>query len=295
MFKVSRLCIPIGSECNFRCRYCFRDQNHPKIPSDMTDVMKAYLRQVSPAWCRAVVLSGGEPLLHWDTVKKIRELVNPSINVCILSNGSLLTSDKVNYINSHYMEYYLSHDGVKTQELRGVDVLENPDILECVKRIRLLTIAPVITNKNPDVMEVYHYIARKLRRDNFYYLHGTVMDNGHCQDLIDGFDYDIYGQSYREFVRKYYKTTRTRFLIGNKRSHCSFEVNLHGVVTNKITGQRYGTVLDSYADCELVMRKLCRNNYCSDTKCPLQGSCSYYEEYANEHNCRCSMIRSGYL
>lgn len=294
MFKVGRICIPLGLECNLKCRYCFRQLPHGSLPLALNELMMNYLQNISSEWCRAVVLSGGEPLLYWHKIKTIFELLQPGVGKCILTNGTLLTQEKVDYINKHRIEVAISHDGEQTKYLRGVDVLNNPKLLDLIRQINSLTLSPVITSKNCNVISVYKYISEKLGRDNFYFLHGVVMDNGHNKDLIDGFDYDTYARTYREFVDKYHKITLSRYLSGDS-EHCSFNVDLHGNVVNKITLHKYGTVLDSYEYCCQKKEEYYKDNYCTKSNCPLIGNCNYLKEYADAHNCRCSQIRSGYL
>lgn len=293
MFKVGRVCISLGQECNLKCKYCFRELTKGKIPIELNDLMKWYLQNISSDWCRAVVFSGGEPLIYWNRILEVISYLKPNIGKCILTNGTLLTQEKVDYINKNNIEVSLSYDGRMTKYLRGVDVLENSKILDLVKQIKILTISPVITSLNCDVIDIYKYTAEKLQRDNFYFLHGTVMNNGKNQELINGFDYDLYAKSYREFVNKYHKITLSRYLDESK--HCSFEVNLHGEVVNKIFLHKYGTVLDDYDYCLAKKEERYKDNYCVKTQCPLIEQCTYIKEYADYHNCHCSNIRSGYL
>ena len=105
MIKLNRVCVPLTLDCNLHCKYCYRDRERLDIP-DFSDDMKAYLCQLSPDWCEAVIASGGEPLLHWDKVKELFSYVPHNVHKKIMSNCLLLTEDIVSYINDNEIELH---------------------------------------------------------------------------------------------------------------------------------------------------------------------------------------------
>jgi molybdenum cofactor biosynthesis enzyme MoaA len=92
--KPLKLEIQLGEMCNFRCIMC--PQNHSdrnKIDSKIIQEIKA----VIPV-CQSFLFTGGEPLVYkeiWPILDEIQHRANTNANVCILTNLSLLTRDKV--------------------------------------------------------------------------------------------------------------------------------------------------------------------------------------------------------
>ena len=167
MLKIRRICVPLSLDCNLHCKYCYRDLEKLDSIPDFTSDMIQYLQNLNPSWCEAVIASGGEPLLHWDKVLELFSYTPKNVHKVIMTNGTLLTQDKVDYINENNIEISLSHDGKMTEFLRGIDVFNDKILLNLIKQIEILRIYAVCTVYNNDVWENFFNSISRLNRLNF--------------------------------------------------------------------------------------------------------------------------------
>jgi radical SAM protein with 4Fe4S-binding SPASM domain len=94
----SSLIFEVTSRCNFDCGHCYNIWKNPggapvdELPTAATiDLLDRFLSQTG---ARHVTLTGGEPLLRDDLPELVAFLNSKSIPVNIISNGSLLSSEK---------------------------------------------------------------------------------------------------------------------------------------------------------------------------------------------------------
>lgn len=291
MFYPGRLCIPFGLECNFSCKYCYRDTCRKPIPTKPTKEFLSYVQSL-PNETYAIIASGGEPLLHLDTVKEVFEAAPRRIHRKIMTNGALLTRSIVDYINENDIEVHLSHDGEYTEYLRGFDIFENEVLLKLVKEIENLRIVSVITNKNPDVMDVYHHIKNKLKRQ-FYFDPFIIDPTGFNDDLIVGFDYDAYQRSLLEYLVSK-DDVPTEWYQKRKPTGLGFNYLLDGSVVGIRTLNKYGTVWDSLDTLKQNFYDEEKKNlaYCNNNKsCRLRNTCHLCKADSGEHLCKAEKIR----
>ena len=123
--------IMLGPECNLGCKYCMqKSQNAFVLPQKINEDIFGFLKQVveeSPfEYPMTLEFTGGEPTIHMDTIKKIIEKTNElGFSYTILTNGKLLTSELINYINSKKIDVHLSWDGSASKRTRGYDVMKD--------------------------------------------------------------------------------------------------------------------------------------------------------------------------
>lgn len=123
---VKALCLHIAHDCNMRCKYCFastgdfgrtRSLMSPEVGKKAIDfVVKASgtRRNIE------IDFFGGEPLLNFDTVKKIVDYArekeksyNKNFRFTITTNALLLNEEYKKYINENMDNVVLSIDGRK--------------------------------------------------------------------------------------------------------------------------------------------------------------------------------------
>lgn len=107
--------IPIR-RCNLSCAYCneYDDYSAP-IP---TPVMFRRVDKLAELGTTAITLSGGEPLLHPDLEKIIARIRQHGILTGLITNGYLLTPDRIRKLNAAGLEYLqISIDNVQPDEV----------------------------------------------------------------------------------------------------------------------------------------------------------------------------------
>jgi uncharacterized protein len=113
----------LTSVCNFRCKYCFVESRIEK--HDNTFMTKEIAengiqllnRNVDKKNETTIIFYGGEPFLNFDVMKyivnRIRELeMNVKFNV--VSNGSIMNAEIIDFIKSNKIEIGISLDGVES-------------------------------------------------------------------------------------------------------------------------------------------------------------------------------------
>jgi MoaA/NifB/PqqE/SkfB family radical SAM enzyme len=289
MLYPGRLCIPFGISCNLHCRYCYRDicrHDLPKFTEKNKKLMTAYIVN-APDSLYSVIASGGEPLLYWNDIVYLFDRIPRRIHKKIMTNGYYLTPDKIEYINKNDIEIHLSWDGKETEYLRGYDVLE--DKLELIRGIQNLRILSVITNQNTDVSEVYQQAKNKLRRP-FYFAHSVIQDTPYNQELIHGFDYDIYEKSLAEVCTQIEPEPKTWY-ADHIPTRLGFNYLLDGSVVGIRTLKKYGTIFDDKNTLVKKFYDIEDISFCKNKKCRIRNVCSLAYTDASTHLCRIEKIK----
>ena len=123
---IKSMCLNIAHDCNLRCGYCFASQGNfghgKKLMS--FDIGKAaidfLIKHSAGRKNLEVDFFGGEPLLNFDSVKRIvayarniEKLHNKNFRFTITTNGLLLNGDVIDFINREMSNIVLSIDGRK--------------------------------------------------------------------------------------------------------------------------------------------------------------------------------------
>lgn len=107
--------IPIR-RCNLSCTYCneYDDFSKP-VP---TDQMLRRVERLGELGTSVVTISGGEPLLHPDLDDIIHQMVKRRIVSGLITNGYLLTADRIQRLNRAGLEWLqISIDNVNPDEV----------------------------------------------------------------------------------------------------------------------------------------------------------------------------------
>jgi len=127
----SVLKIQLGLGCNYTCSYCNQSSQVESMAMTRTADAQAFLRDLDK-WLEGtpseIELWGGEPLLYF---RKLQVLVPeldrrfPDAEISMVSNGSLLTQEILDFIAFYDIRITVSHDG-PGQHLRGEDPFDDP-------------------------------------------------------------------------------------------------------------------------------------------------------------------------
>lgn len=289
IFIPKRICIPFGINCNFSCAYCYRDRNRALIPVVPSNNFLSYIKNLSDN-TYAIIASGGEPLLYWKIIKKIFELAPSCIHKKIMTNGSLLNEQLVNYFNIHNIEISLSHDGIYTEKLRGQDILKNEKILNLVKKIKNLHIVPVITNRNEDVLKIYNYLQQVLDR-SFYFTPSPIIPTGYNTNLITNFDYDTFERTLIELNNIKISTPSEWYRKPN--SGMGINILLDGSIIGQNTLNKYGTVWDTKDTIvkNFNIKEKENISYCKNSICRIRDICDMNKTNSCKHMCKIRKIQ----
>jgi uncharacterized protein len=176
--------IQLGLSCNYACSYCSQAfQITDATVSKLADV-EHFLTQLD-GWIadapEKIELWGGEPFLYWAKIKRLIPALAarfPSAGFSIITNGSLLGREKLDFIAQYDIAIGISHDG-PGQHLRGPDPLDDPDKRRWIEA--LLAERPdktgfnaVLTRDNHDLKALKAWFGEKVGPDIFVGLEGVV-------------------------------------------------------------------------------------------------------------------------
>lgn len=127
----SVLKIQLGLGCNYTCSYCNQSSQVESMAMTRTADAQAFLHDLDK-WLEGtpseIELWGGEPLLYF---RKLQVLVPeldrrfPDAEISMVTNGSLLTQEILDFIAFYDIRITVSHDG-PGQHLRGEDPFDDP-------------------------------------------------------------------------------------------------------------------------------------------------------------------------
>jgi len=198
--KIEKIYLCMGSSCNLNCKYCSQHKTSFKLQNNIvSDKLKNYLLDIIKYRDNSknkieIVFWGGEPLLYIDTIKYIISLLGDNMYYGMVTNGSLLTEDIVNFINDNNIFITISNDGPNTLLTRGYNVLEDNCILELLKKIKKLTIETVLTTYSYDILENDEYFKRKLGKEIDF-----TIDTLYCFEDTPKELYTFDKESYKKF------------------------------------------------------------------------------------------------
>ncbi len=138
----------LTDRCNLRCTYCYLP--HVKNTMDLEtgkQVIDAVFRSADIYKFSSVLLkyAGGEPLLSLSLLQKIHQYAEENalksgtaLESVLLSNGTLLTEEAVNFLKAHQIRLMISLDGLNTaHDAQRIYAGGKGTFLDVVKAIEL--------------------------------------------------------------------------------------------------------------------------------------------------------------
>ena len=186
--KPTTLKITMGLKCNYACSYCNQaHQPHEQVggkedADELIAKMKANFEFGTYDKFR-LEFWGGEPLVYFKTLKPLAEKVKkayPNAQFMMVTNGSLLDREKIDWFNRMGFSIGMSHDGPLHAQNRGPDPLDEPKAKDAVVYAlktmgqTRFTFNCVLTRENVSIAKVRNFICDKLNRVDLGYEHVAV-------------------------------------------------------------------------------------------------------------------------
>lgn len=134
--QVRTLFIMLGNHCNFNCGYCLQKPiTHKPLKTEISEdfiecLIDLGTKNFTPLH---IQFYGGEPLLYWESFVEIVNSLKDYrkyFYYSTITNGKLLTKDKVDFLNENEIVVTISWDGRNTELSRGQDVFKDPEFKE---------------------------------------------------------------------------------------------------------------------------------------------------------------------
>ena len=123
--------ISLGLSCNYECEYCSQ-RFVPRAAETNPGEVQSFVNELD-SWVTSepdrIEFWGGEPLVYIKTLRPLAEQLRPkypNARFQIITNGSLLTPEINEWLDTMGFQVGLSHDG-PGQHVRGPDPLDDPE------------------------------------------------------------------------------------------------------------------------------------------------------------------------
>lgn len=181
---LTRLKIQLGLKCNMKCSYCAQaERNLETVVSNVNDVDKLIkmLKDNDITVSQGIQLWGGEPFVYWKILIKLIPALKqlyPDTGIFMISNGTLLTKQKIDFLKKYDCAITFSHDG-PGYYLRGTDPLDNPKLLELWKyafrTLKFVSINAVLSPANTNLQEMKSFFDQKFKDYDYHLGYEGVM------------------------------------------------------------------------------------------------------------------------
>ena len=172
--EFTALTLVLGSACNMKCRHCcqtpIRNACYDEAPEKITSMLMNFLLSCNPQKHekpKQFVFWGGEPLLYWKFIKNFilraeKETGRVSGDGFVFSlttNGTLLTKEKVDFLNEHNVKVGFSYEAPYPFAIRDY---VSDEVCELVGKLKNLSISACCANKyNCDPLLAYRCLTAK--------------------------------------------------------------------------------------------------------------------------------------
>jgi uncharacterized protein len=119
-----------------------------------------------------IELWGGEPFLHWQTMRYLTEFLHaryPKAVFSVVTNGTLLDDEKIDWLDKHGFSVAVSHDGPGHKANRGMDPFDDRQMAANLQKLharlqpkKLISFKCLLAQGNISLTAIHAYIAGKL-------------------------------------------------------------------------------------------------------------------------------------
>jgi len=140
--SIKKIKIQLGLSCNYSCDYCsqrFVERPNETTKKDIDDFMEQLSNlDFNEEIGLKIEMWGGEPMVYWKTLVPLTAALQKKFGhwtkkpmFSMITNGSLLTTEKCNWLYDNNYFVSISHDG-PAQHVRGPDPFEDPILKQVV-------------------------------------------------------------------------------------------------------------------------------------------------------------------
>ncbi len=183
--KISTLKIQLGLSCNYSCSYCSQRfvPNAPETNKNYVDRFVKSMANWMPEAPKRIEFWGGEPLVYWKTLEPLAKHLRaryPQATFLMITNGSLLTDEIIDWIDVLDINVGVSHDG-PGQHVRGPDPLDNSEIREMIlklfkKRAGRVSFNAMVHRSNLDRVKIRDFFKEVIGHEVFIIGEGGIID-----------------------------------------------------------------------------------------------------------------------
>jgi uncharacterized protein len=251
--------IQLGLSCNYSCEYCSQ-RFVERAPETNKKDIDAFMQKLSVLEFDEntglkIEFWGGEPLVYWKTLKPLVDEVNKKFEswqkkpeYSIITNGSLLTEEVIQWLIDNKFSVSVSHDG-PGQSVRGPDPFEDLELKERVLNFYRYSRAnnlgfsfnPMLHVKNKSRKEIYDWFVEFTGDPNVILGEGGIVDaydedgsNNSLQTLSEHFEFR------RKNFIDLYSTDGYIGFLGQLNKINQFVVDLLSHKKSKYLGQKCG-------------------------------------------------------
>ncbi len=173
----SSLVLPIASQCNLKCPYCFAQTNHggfsfPSYNEDAIDRLLDRLHELNGDTPTTLIFFGGEPLIKFNlieyTVNCVKEKYpDMKIGYSITTNGTLINRKVADFFRENNVAVLLSMDGYDNEFNYRKFRNGKSSVDRVLKSIELLKssnvyfeIRATLTSDNPYLYETHMFFEK---------------------------------------------------------------------------------------------------------------------------------------
>lgn len=145
---IRTLKIQMGLKCNYACAYCNQASWNSFLGGAVEDA-RLFLRNLD-GWFATdgaekdggrdlrIEFWGGEPFVYWAKLKILGEELRrryPNARFNVITNGSLLDDEKVDWLITHKVGLQISHDGPAQKYRNPEDILDDPEKCRLIRHL----------------------------------------------------------------------------------------------------------------------------------------------------------------
>ena len=192
--KIGLLKIQLGLGCNYTCDYCsqkFVERADSTTHKDIESFLaKLDNLEFSEKMGLKVEFWGGEPLVYWKTLKPLAEALKERFadwktppRFSMITNGSILTEDIIDWLMMMDFSVSISHDG-PGQSVRGPDPFDDPAKKELILGFyRMMTrlkkgisFNSMLSKNNQSRKAIHEWFINLTGNENIVLGEGTLVD-----------------------------------------------------------------------------------------------------------------------